>query len=131
MPPSIASSFGQVPTMPPSILYYNPRCSKCRQALDLLRSRGVEPQIVEYLAHPPTADELAALVAKLGFADARQLMRQGEPAYRDLGLAAPELTQSALIAALAATPELFERPVLVHGDRAVVGRPPERVLEIL
>ncbi|HYQ37638.1 MAG TPA: arsenate reductase (glutaredoxin) [Pseudomonas sp.] len=111
-------------------LYHNPRCSKSRGALELLEARGLEPQVVRYLDTPPSAAELRALLAKLGYG-ARQLLRSGEEEYQTLNLADPALDDEALIAAMVAHPRLIERPILVVGDKAVVGRPPERVLELL
>ena len=111
-------------------LYHNARCSKSRSALELLQARGIEPELVHYLETPPSPAELRGLLAMLG-TGARGLLRTGEPEYAELGLADPSLTEDALIAAMAAHPKLIERPVFVHGDRAVIGRPPERVLEIL
>ena len=111
-------------------LYHNPRCSKSRGALELLEARGLQPQVVRYLETPLTAAELRALLAKLGYG-ARQLLRSGEEEYQTLGLADPALDDEALIAAMVAHPRLIERPILVVGARAVVGRPPERVLELL
>ena len=112
------------------ILYHNPRCSKSRGALELLEARGLEPRVVRYLDTPPSAAELRELLAKLGYG-ARQLLRSGEEEYQTLGLADPALDDEALIAAMAEHPRLIERPILVVGDKAVVGRPPERVLELL
>lgn len=114
-----------------STIYYNPNCSKCRAALALLRERGIEPEIANYLEQPPTPAALAALLKQLGFADARQLMRQGEAEYAALGLGDPGLSQEALLDALAKHPWLIERPVFVSRGRAVIGRPPQKVLEIL
>ena len=111
-------------------LYHNPRCSKSRGALELLEARGLQPQVVRYLETPPSAAELRALLARLGYG-ARQLLRSGEEEYQTLGLADPALDDAALIAAMVAHPRLIERPILVVGDKAVVGRPPERVLELL
>ena len=111
-------------------LYHNPRCSKSRGALELLEARGLQPQVVRYLETPPSAAELRALLARLGYG-ARQLLRSGEEEYQTLGLADPALDDEALIAAMVAHPRLIERPILVVGDKAVVGRPPERVLELL
>lgn len=111
-------------------LYHNPRCSKSRGALQLLQARGIEPAIVLYLEQPPDVDELRDLLRKLGIA-ARALLRTGETAYAELGLADPALDDAAIIAAMAAHPRLIERPVFVLGDRAVIGRPPERVLDLL
>jgi arsenate reductase len=111
-------------------LYHNPRCSKSRGALELLEARGLEPRVVRYLETPPSAAELRGLLAKLGYS-ARQLLRSGEEEYQTLNLADPTLDDDALIAAMVAHPRLIERPILVAGDKAVVGRPPERVLELL
>lgn len=112
------------------ILYHNPRCSKSRDTLALLQAQGISPTIVAYLDTPPDAATLRSLLAKLGMQDARALMRQGEAEYQALNLADPTLSQDALIAAMQAHPRLIERPILVHGDQAVIGRPPERVREI-
>jgi len=112
------------------VLYHNPRCSKSRAALELLQSRELAVSAVPYLEAPPDASALRELLGKLGL-EARQLLRTGEEAYRELNLADPALDEDALIAAMAAHPKLIERPIAVCGERAVVGRPPERVLEIL
>ena len=111
-------------------LYHNTRCSKSRGALELLNARGVDPDIVYYLETPPSPAELRELLRMLG-TGARGLLRTGEPEYAELGLGDPSLGEDALIAAMAAHPKLIERPVFVHGRRAVIGRPPERVLELL
>ena len=111
-------------------LYHNPRCSKSRSALDLLEARGLTPQVVRYLETPPSAATLRDLLGKLGIAP-RALLRSGEEEYRSLGLADPTLNDDALIAAMVAHPRLIERPILVVGERAVIGRPPEAILEIL
>ena len=111
-------------------LFHNPHCSKSRATLALLQEHGFEPQIVDYVGHPPTADEIRALLVKLGIG-ARELLRPGEAAYAELGLADETLGDDALIDAMATHPHLIERPILVHNGRAVIGRPPERVLELL
>jgi arsenate reductase len=111
-------------------LFHNPRCSKSRGALQLLGERGIEPMVVPYLEQPPSADELRRLLTKLGVG-ARALLRTGEEEYRTLGLDDPSLDEDALIAAMVAHPRLIERPIFVRGERAVIGRPPERVLELL
>ena len=111
-------------------LYHNTRCSKSRGALELLNARGLEPELVYYLETPPSPAELRELLRMLG-TGARGLLRTGEPEYAELGLDDPSLGEDALIAAMAAHPKLIERPVFVHDGRAVIGRPPERVLEIL
>jgi arsenate reductase len=114
----------------PIRLFHNPRCSKSREALALLRERGVEPDVVEYLKSPPTAAQLEGLLSQLGL-EPRQLMRRGEAVYKELGLDDPGLSRAALIKAMADNPILIERPIAVRGERAVLGRPPEKVLELL
>ena len=111
-------------------LYHNPRCSKSRGALELLEARGLQPTLVRYLETPPSADELKNLLGKLGIA-ARELLRSGEDEYKTLGLADASLSEAQLIEAMVRHPKLIERPILVAGDKAVIGRPPEKVLELL
>ena len=111
-------------------LYHNPRCSKSRGALELLEARGLTPTVVRYLDTPPSADELRTLLGKLGI-PARQLLRSGEDEYKALGLADSSLSDEQLIAAMVSHPKLIERPILIAGERAVIGRPPEKVLELL
>ena len=112
------------------VLYHNPRCSKSRGALELLQERGIEPQVVRYLDTPPNAATLRTLVRKLGIRP-RELLRTGEEEYRSLGLADESVGDDAIIEAMAAHPRLIERPILMRDERAVIGRPPERVLELL
>ncbi len=111
-------------------LYHNPSCSKSRGALEILEARGLSPKIVRYLDTPPSAAELQALLVKLGL-PARQLLRTGEEAYKSLNLADASLSDAQLIAAMVAQPKLIERPILIAGERAIIGRPPERILELL
>jgi arsenate reductase len=111
-------------------LYHNPKCSKSRQTLALLTERGVQPDVIEYLVTPPTAAELDELLTKLGM-QPRELLRTGEEAYREHGMGDASLSRAELIARMVANPIVIERPIFVHGERAVIGRPPERVLEIL
>lgn len=111
-------------------LYHNPRCSKSRAALGLLQARGLAPEVVRYLETPPDAAALKALLTKLGIS-ARQLLRTGEEEYKTLNLADASLGEDALVSAMAEHPKLIERPILVNGERAIIGRPPENVLEIL
>lgn len=113
-----------------SRLYHNPRCSKSRGALELLRERGVEPRIVAYLDTPPSVEELREVLAMLGV-PARALLRTGEEAYATLGLENPSLTEEQLLQAMVTHPRLIERPIFIHAGRAVVGRPPEQVLTLL
>jgi len=119
----------RVPSMKMTV-YHNPRCSKSRAAVQLLEDRGVALRIVEYLKEPPDAKTLKGLLAKLRLTP-RDIIRKSEPVYRDLGLEDPDLSAGALIKAMTANPILIERPIVVAGARAVVGRPPERVLELL
>jgi arsenate reductase (glutaredoxin) len=111
-------------------LYHNPYCSKSRGALELLQQRGIDPEIMSYLEQPPSIDELRALLQLLGTGP-RGVMRTGEPEYSELGLDGPGVDDDALLAALHAHPQLIERPIYLRGGRAVIGRPPERVLELL
>ena len=110
-------------------IYHNPRCSKSRQTLALLRARGIEPQVIHYLETPPDAATLRVLLRKLGIS-ARELVRKGEPEYRSARLDRSDCTEAEVIEALAAHPGLIERPIVVSGERAVLGRPPENVLEL-
>ena len=111
-------------------IYHNPRCSKSRQTLALLQEKGIEPEIVSYLQDPPSATTLKAIIKKLGIASARDMMRLKEAPYAELGLA-DVADDGALVAAMAENPILIERPIVVNGDKAAIGRPPEAVLEIL
>lgn len=110
-------------------IWHNPRCSKSRQTLSLLRDNGVEPQIVEYLKDEPSEADIRDALAKLGL-EPRKLMRTGEAIYKELGLKDVS-DEDALIAAMVAHPILIERPVVLNGDKAALGRPPEDVLKIL
>ncbi|ELX8377977.1 arsenate reductase (glutaredoxin) [Providencia vermicola] len=112
-------------------IYHNPRCSKSRETLALLESNGVTPTIVEYLKNPPSVSQLKQLLKALGFADARQLMRTKEECYKTLNLGETTLTQEQLIQAMHENPKLIERPIVVKGKQAKLGRPPEQVLELL
>jgi len=112
-------------------IYHNPRCSKSRETLALLQERGIEPEVVLYLQTPPANDTLHILLQKLGMQSARQLMRTKEPLYQTLGLAEGSQSETELIAALVNHPILIERPIVINGDRARIGRPPEAVLDIL
>ena len=112
------------------VIYHNPRCSKSRETLQLLQEQGIEPEVVEYLNEPPSTNRLKQLLKMLGL-QPRDLMRQQEPEYEALGLDDPALTREQLVEAMVAHPKLIERPIVVNGDRATIGRPPQRVLEIL
>ena len=110
-------------------LYFNPACSNCRGARELLAARGLSVRIVEYLTERPGRDELERLMGMLGIDDPREMMRAKEPQYADLGLATAG--RDALLDAIVAHPILLQRPILVRGDRAIIARPPERLLELL
>ncbi len=111
-------------------IYHNPRCSKSRETLKLLQEKGIEPEIILYLETPPDAKTLKGLLKKLGLKP-RELMRTKEAEYKEQGLNDPDLTDDALVEAMIATPKLIERPIVVNGSKAALGRPPEQVLEIL
>jgi len=111
-------------------IYHNPRCSKSRATLALLEARGLKPKIVEYLKTPPSTAELKAILRKLGIKP-RDLLRECESCYAELGLKVGTLDDEALIALMAENPILIERPIVVAGAKAALGRPPEKVLEIL
>ena len=111
-------------------IYHNPRCSKSRQTLRLLREQGIEPEIVEYLKTPPSADQIEAVLARLGI-EPRTLMRTKEAAYREAGMGDERLSRRQLIDLMIAHPIVIERPIVVNGARAALGRPPESVFAIL
>jgi len=111
-------------------IYHNPRCSKSRQTLQLIRDKGIEPDVILYLEDRLSSEEIAKLLNKLGFQSARELMRRGEKAYKDLDLKS-ESDEAALLTAMANNPKLIERPIVVQGERAVLGRPPENIEKLL
>lgn len=111
-------------------IYHNPRCSKSRETLELIRGKGIEPEIVLYLETPPDADTMDHLLTLMG-REPREAMRTKEAPYRELGLSDPGTTREALIEAMVNHPVLIERPIVVNGRRAALGRPPEAVLDIL
>jgi arsenate reductase (glutaredoxin) len=111
-------------------IYHNPRCSKSRETLKLLRDAGHEPDIILYLENPPTTERLAELLQALGVS-ARELMRKKEAPYKDLQLDRSSLTEKELVEQMVTHPILIERPIVVSGGQAVLGRPPERVMELL
>lgn len=112
-------------------IYHNPRCSKSRDTLNLLKANGIDPEVVLYLETPPDADTLRQLLKMLGMVSARELMRQKEDLYKSLELADPQLSEDALIQAIVDNPKLMERPIVVSHGQARIGRPPEQVLEIV
>ena len=115
--------------MPKYRLYHNPRCSKSRQTLELLRQHQIEPEIILYLDSPPSITELSDLLTKLAFR-ASDLLRKGESIYKEK-VKPYDLTEQDLLALMVEYPKLIERPIAVCGKRAVLGRPPENVLELI
>ncbi|MET0072031.1 MAG: arsenate reductase (glutaredoxin) [Candidatus Thiodiazotropha sp.] len=111
-------------------IYHNPRCSKSRQTLQLLQDRGIEADVVEYLKTPPDKATLERILAMLGL-EPRELMRKKEKEYKALQLDDPQLSRDQLIEAMIANPKLIERPIVIQNGKAAIGRPPEKVLEIL
>jgi arsenate reductase (glutaredoxin) len=111
-------------------IYHNPRCSKSRQTLALIEASGITPSIVLYLENPLTIAEIQGLLSKLGMS-ARDIIRKGEDAYKQNNLGDMTLTEETLMEAIANTPKLLERPIVVKGNKAIVGRPPENVLALL
>lgn len=112
-------------------IYHNPRCSKSRQTLALLEEKGISPTVVKYLDDTPSAEQIQVLLSQLGYTTARDMMRTKEALYKELDLGGAEVTEQQLINAMAANPKLIERPIVVNGERAAMGRPPEKVLDIL
>lgn len=109
-------------------IWHNPRCSKSRQTLALLQERGIDAQVIEYLKTPPNAEEISSVIALLGI-ETHGLIRKGESTYKELGL--KNADSATLVSAMAENPILIERPVVINGKRAAIGRPPEAVLDIL
>jgi arsenate reductase len=112
-------------------VYFNPQCSKCRTAQSILAEHDIDATFVRYLDTPPTRDELERLMQLLRIDDPRLMMRTGEAAYAESGLGDPSVTRDELLDAIVKHPILLERPIVVRGDRAVIARPPERLLELL
>ena len=110
-------------------IYHNPRCSKSRQTLELLKARGLSPTIIEYLESPPDTGTLTAILKKLGL-EPRHLMRTNEARYTELGLSSTDLSDDDLTAAMVDNPILIERPIVVVGEKAVIGRPPENIAQL-
>jgi arsenate reductase len=111
-------------------IYHNPRCSKSRQTLALIEEKGLTPTIIRYLESPPDAAEISDLLMKLGIS-ARALLRQGEQDYKDQNLKNTQLSEAELIDAMATHPKLIERPIVVKNNKAILGRPPENVLDLI
>ena len=110
-------------------VWFNPACSKCRTVQGILGERGVEADYVRYLDQAPGRADIEAVLTRLGTDDPRSIMRSGEAVYKELGLA--DADREALLDAMVANPILIERPIVIRGERAVVGRPPENVLDLL
>jgi arsenate reductase len=111
-------------------IYHNPRCTKSRQALALLEQRGIKPKVIEYLVTPPTEAELKRLLKLLGISP-RELLRTKEEEYKQAKLDKPDVTDAEIIRAMIKYPRLMERPIVVAGNKAALGRPPEIVLKII
>ncbi len=111
-------------------IYHNPRCSKSRQTLQLLNEQGIEPEIIEYLKNPPSAEKIEEILTMLDI-EPRQLMRKNEAEYKDNNLNDTSLSREALIKAMVQMPKLIERPIVLANNKAAIGRPPENVLNIL
>ncbi len=111
-------------------IYHNPRCSKSRQTLELLRGKGLEPQIIEYLKNPPDKNAMTEILALLGLTPG-ELMRKKEAPYKENNLDSPELSDAQLLEALLKHPVLIERPIVLANGKAALGRPPENVLDII
>ena len=112
------------------IIYHNPRCSKSRQTLEILDQHDLETEIVLYLDNPPSAEEIASILNKLELSP-RDILRKGEDAYKELNLKNDKLTNEELIKFMTENPKLIERPIVIRGDKAVIGRPPENVLSLV
>jgi len=119
----------RMPANPTVTIWHNPRCSKSRATLELLRERGIAPAVVDYQQNPPSAADIAHALELLGM-QPRELMRMGEPVYAELALDNPKLTPEQLIDAMAKHPILIERPIVFAHGKAALGRPPEDVLAI-
>ena len=111
-------------------IYHNPRCSKSRLTLELLKDKGIDPKVILYLETPPSKKELVLILKKLNM-EARELLRKGEAEFKELKLSDSSKSEEDLIKAMINFPKLMERPIIINRDRAVIGRPPENVLEII
>ena len=111
-------------------IYHNPKCSKSRQTLELLSAKGITPTIIEYIKNPPTVEKLKEILSQLGIAP-RDLMRKKEDTYKELDLGISSLSDKDLIDLMVEHPILIERPIVIANGKAVLGRPPEQVLDIL
>lgn len=114
----------------PVRIYHNPGCSKCRLSMQLLEDNEVNPDVVEYLKQPPNASELEEILDLLAL-EPRELMRKHETPYKTLNLDNYSLSRKELIQAMVDNPILIQRPIVIHGNQAVIGRPPEKILDII
>ncbi len=112
------------------IIYHNPRCSKSRETLKILQDNNRQPKIIEYLHEPPTKLELANIIEMLGISP-RELLRITEPEYKAAGLDDKSISDAHIIAAICKYPPLLQRPIVIQGNSAIIGRPPTKVLEIV
>lgn len=112
------------------VIYHNPRCSKSRQTLEILKDNSIDPIVIDYLSNPPTHQQLDSILRGLEM-QPRELMRKNEAEYKENNLNNEELSRDQLIAAMIEHPRLIERPIVVAGDQIVIGRPPEAVLALL
>lgn len=112
------------------VILHNPRCSKSRATLALLQERGIQPEVIDYLATPPSALEIERILGKLDLPP-RALMRRDEPDYAELDLDNPALSRAQLVTAMQERPRLIQRPIVLANGKAAIGRPPENVLAIL
>lgn len=111
-------------------IYHNPRCTKSREALEILKNKGISPEIILYLETKPTFDEISDILKKLGLG-ARDIIRTKEAEYKEQNLSDKNLSDEDLIKAIVKTPKLLERAIVINGNKARIGRPPENILEIL
>ena len=111
-------------------IYHNPRCSKSRQTLELIKNKGVEPEIILYLEKPPTVSVLSKIVDYLQMKP-RDLLRKGEDEYKNFNLKDMSLNDSTILKIMSENPKLIERPIVLSGNKAIIGRPPENVLELI
>ncbi len=111
-------------------IYHNPRCSKSRLTLELLKDKGIDPKVILYLETPPSEKELVLILKKLNM-EARELLRKGEAEFKEQNLSDASKSEEDIIQAMVHFPKLMERPIVIYGDRAVIGRPPENVLKII
>ncbi|HIB75539.1 MAG TPA: arsenate reductase (glutaredoxin) [Gammaproteobacteria bacterium] len=111
-------------------IYHNPRCSKSRLTLELMKEKGLDPEIILYLETPPSEKDIALILDKLGM-KALELLRKGETEYKELNLSDPSKSEEEIIQAMVKFPKLIERPIVITQQRAIIGRPPENVLNLI